>query len=316
MSAARPMDVRRAGVLLHVTSLPGGDLGPEAYRFVDFLADAGVTVWQVLPLVPTHEEDRSPYNALSAMAGNPELISRARQVEEGLVDEAGLSSAQRVGVRRLVRGAGAPGWTPTSSSWRCATCRTTRSGRRGSRAAGPRSRLGSPRCSRRTRARSRRCASSSGSSPSSGASSRSTPRRGACSSSATCRSSSRTTAPTSGRPGSSSSSTREGQPITVTGVPPDYFAADGQRWNNPHYDWDRMAARRVRLVATADRPPGRAVRPRADRPLPRLRGGLARAGRGRDREGRLLGAQPGPRGPRRARRRQPAPGRWSRRTSG
>src|SRR6187200_821931 len=73
----RPLDVRRAGVLLHVTSLPGrGDLGPEAYRFVDFLAAAGCTVWQVLPLVPTHEEDRSPYNALSAMAGNPNLIDR------------------------------------------------------------------------------------------------------------------------------------------------------------------------------------------------------------------------------------------------
>ena len=89
------MDVRRAGVLLHVTSLPTGDLGPEAFAFVDFLADAGVTVWQVLPLVPTHEEDRSPYNALSAMAGNPELISRARQVEEGLVDMAGLSTSRR-----------------------------------------------------------------------------------------------------------------------------------------------------------------------------------------------------------------------------
>ena len=90
MGEQRPMDVRRAGVLLHVTSLPSGDLGPEAFAFVDFLADAGVTVWQVLPLVPTHEEDRSPYNALSAMAGNPELISRARQVEQGLVDVAGL----------------------------------------------------------------------------------------------------------------------------------------------------------------------------------------------------------------------------------
>ena len=80
----RPLDVRRAGVLLHVTSLPSagdglaGDLGTsaEAYRFVDFLAAAGCTVWQVLPLVPTHEADRSPYNALSAMAGSPELISR------------------------------------------------------------------------------------------------------------------------------------------------------------------------------------------------------------------------------------------------
>ena len=61
-----------------MTSLPGdghtsgaGDLGDAAYRFVDFLAAAGCSVWQVLPLVPTHEEDGSPYNALSAMAGNP-----------------------------------------------------------------------------------------------------------------------------------------------------------------------------------------------------------------------------------------------------
>ena len=82
----RVLDVRRAGVLLHVTSLPApstgstsGDLGDEAYRFVDFLADAGCSVWQVLPLAPTHEESRSPYDALSAMAGNPELISRADQ---------------------------------------------------------------------------------------------------------------------------------------------------------------------------------------------------------------------------------------------
>src|SRR5688572_27560594 len=71
-----PFDVRRAGVLLHVTSLPGnGVLGDEAYRFVDFLADAGFSVWQVLPLVPTHDDDGSPYNAPSSMAGNPDLIS-------------------------------------------------------------------------------------------------------------------------------------------------------------------------------------------------------------------------------------------------
>src|SRR5688572_4603559 len=75
---ARPFDVRRAGVLLHVTSLPGaGDLGDAAYRFVDFLAAAGCSVWQVLPLVPTHDDDGSPYNAPSAMAGNPDLISKA-----------------------------------------------------------------------------------------------------------------------------------------------------------------------------------------------------------------------------------------------
>ena len=83
----------------------------------------------------------------------------------------------------------------------------------------------------------------------------------------------------------------EGRPITVTGVPPDYFAVDGQRWNNPHYDWDRDGCRRVRLVAPADRPPAGALRPRPHRPLPWVRGGLARAGRGAEREGRVLGAR-------------------------
>ena len=46
----------------------------------------------------------------------------------------------------------------------------------------------------------------------------------------------------------------DGQPITVAGCPPDYFAADGQRWNNPHYDWDGDGRRRVRLVAAPDHP--------------------------------------------------------------
>lgn len=69
---------RRAGILLHITSLPGplsqGDLGGEAYRFVDFLATSGMCVWQMLPLGPTHE-DGSPYQCLSVHAGNPLLIS-------------------------------------------------------------------------------------------------------------------------------------------------------------------------------------------------------------------------------------------------
>ncbi len=71
-------DERRAGILLHITSLPGGigngDLGPEAYRFVEFLSASGVSVWQVLPLGPTHD-DGSPYQCLSVHAGNPLLIS-------------------------------------------------------------------------------------------------------------------------------------------------------------------------------------------------------------------------------------------------
>ena len=69
---------RRAGILLHITSLPGagtvGDLGQEAYHFVRFLHDTGITVWQTLPLGITHAE-LSPYQSLSAHAGNPELIS-------------------------------------------------------------------------------------------------------------------------------------------------------------------------------------------------------------------------------------------------
>lgn len=80
---------RRAGVLLHPTSLPGpnanGDLGDDAYRFVDFLVAAGQRVWQVLPLGPTHG-DLSPYQSLSAFAGNRHLINLQRLVQWGWID--------------------------------------------------------------------------------------------------------------------------------------------------------------------------------------------------------------------------------------
>ena len=59
---------RSSGVLLHPTSLPDGRIGPEAYGFVDWLVDAGQSVWQVLPLGPP-DEWRSPYAGLSAFAG-------------------------------------------------------------------------------------------------------------------------------------------------------------------------------------------------------------------------------------------------------
>jgi 4-alpha-glucanotransferase len=93
-----PLDERRAGVLLHVTSLPSpygaGDLGREAREFVDFLADSGFTVWQLLPLVPTHREDNSPYNGVAAMAGNPELISLDWLAERGLLTETELGDVR------------------------------------------------------------------------------------------------------------------------------------------------------------------------------------------------------------------------------
>ena len=79
---------RRAGVLLHLSSLPSpfgsGDLGHAAYRFVEFLAGAGCTVWQVLPLGPTHE-DLSPYDSTSVHAGprSTALTARAGGVATG-----------------------------------------------------------------------------------------------------------------------------------------------------------------------------------------------------------------------------------------
>lgn len=79
---------RTAGVLLHPTSLPGpygiGDLGPIAYEWVDVLAASGQTWWQVLPLGPTGYAD-SPYQAFSAFAGNPYLISPELLRRDGLL---------------------------------------------------------------------------------------------------------------------------------------------------------------------------------------------------------------------------------------
>ena len=85
---------RVSGLLLHPTSLPGryglGDLGPEAYRFLDFLSDAGQRVWQVLPLGPTGYGD-SPYQCFSAMAGNPLLVSPERLAADGWLQAADLA---------------------------------------------------------------------------------------------------------------------------------------------------------------------------------------------------------------------------------
>ncbi len=74
MQQAQVFDARRCGVLLHLTSLPQANLGDDAYRFVDCLCRAGVSIWQMLPLGPTHN-DGSPYQCLSAHAGNQQLIS-------------------------------------------------------------------------------------------------------------------------------------------------------------------------------------------------------------------------------------------------
>jgi 4-alpha-glucanotransferase len=245
---ALPFDVRRAGVLLHVTSLPpgasdgepGGDLGESAHAFVDFLAGAGCSVWQVLPLVPTHEDDGSPYNALSTMAGNPELISDARRTADGLADLAGLAGPRQ---REFDT------WCARQADWLepyvefvalrelCgSTPWLTWPGGLRDRERGAVAEALEPWAGRLQDLRFEQWVFS------------------------LQWTSLRDYAASKGvllfgdlpifvsLDSADVWADRElflldehGQPTTVTGCPPDYFAADGQLWNNPHYDWDAMA---------------------------------------------------------------------------
>ena len=85
---------RGSGVLLHITSLPSaygiGDLGPQAYRFADFLAGSGLSYWQVLPINSVDPGTCSPYNASSTFAGNTLLISPEFMCRDGLLSEGDL----------------------------------------------------------------------------------------------------------------------------------------------------------------------------------------------------------------------------------
>lgn len=87
------LTARRAGILLHPTSLPGphgiGDLGAAAHGFLDWLRGAGVGIWQVLPIVPPGAGD-SPYSSWSAFAGSPWLVSLPDLAAHGLLDAADL----------------------------------------------------------------------------------------------------------------------------------------------------------------------------------------------------------------------------------
>ena len=81
--------MRRSGILMHITSLPGpggvGSLGKEAFAFADFLEKSGMSIWQVLPMGPTGYGE-SPYQSSSIYAGNPLLISVEKLREESLLD--------------------------------------------------------------------------------------------------------------------------------------------------------------------------------------------------------------------------------------
>lgn len=103
------LNQRSAGVLLHVTSLPGphgiGDFGPDAYRFVDWLVSAGQRLWQLLPLNPIGPCD-SPYQSVSAFAGSPLMVALEPLVARGWLVEPALPEggfdARRVDYERVV----------------------------------------------------------------------------------------------------------------------------------------------------------------------------------------------------------------------
>lgn len=93
---------RTAGVLLHVTSLPSGDLGPDAFRFADLLAEAGQSAWQVMPLGPPGA-GRSPYAAHSAFAGDPGLISVQRLADDGFLEPGDVADDRESALRAAFR---------------------------------------------------------------------------------------------------------------------------------------------------------------------------------------------------------------------
>lgn len=90
------IQTRSSGLLLHITSLPSahgiGDLGPEAYRFADFLQASGQTYWQILPLTPVDPgAGFSPYSSPSAFAGNILMISLEKLAEDHLLSSDDLA---------------------------------------------------------------------------------------------------------------------------------------------------------------------------------------------------------------------------------
>jgi 4-alpha-glucanotransferase len=228
--AADPLAIPRTGVLLHVSSLASGTLGPDAYAFVDFLAAAGCTVWQVLPLVPP-DEGGSPYRALSAMAGHPGLLDGTwpdgtggqAAYREWCVRQADWLDpfVEYLTIRTVLDATPWPAWEP---ALRAREPRRVREVLTGASALADRIRRAQWHFDEQWRSLRAYAADHGvllyGDLPIFVAhdSADVWAHRDLFELDA------------------------DGQPITVTGVPPDYFAADGQRWNNPHYDWTAMAA--------------------------------------------------------------------------
>ena len=91
------IDQRSSGILLHISSLPSqhgiGDLGPEAYKFADYLNHTHQSYWQILPLTPVSEAlGDSPYSSISAFAGNILFISLEKLCQEGLLETSDIEN--------------------------------------------------------------------------------------------------------------------------------------------------------------------------------------------------------------------------------
>ena len=255
---------RTAGVLLHVTALPGagpvGALGPAARDFVDFLAAAGFGWWQVCPLGPTGYGD-SPYQALSVFAGNPYLLDLADLEARGFVTPA----------ERAALGPAEPGRVDFGRLWAGLRPLLDRVGRRAATAL-----AGDAAFARFRReqagwlddwARFAALREANGFTAPAAWKTTAAPAEAAAAATALqflfaeqwaalrAYAAARGVRLFGDEPiyvsadGCDAKFRPElfqldaaGRPTAVAGVPPDYFAADGQLWGNPLYDWDRHAA--------------------------------------------------------------------------
>ncbi len=259
---------RRAGVLLHPSSLPScfssGDIGTEAKHYIDFLASCGFRVWQMLPIGPTHS-DGSPYQLLSVHAGNPDLIDPHWLQERDWVRETELLECSkravlRLGAERFADACAARPEEPLALKFRSfclanshwlddyalyMALREASAGQAWQQwPVGVRQRQADALAAAvqehaltiaavkfeqfvffeqwqelREHARDKGIALF-GDMPIFVH---------------------LDSADVWANPGEFRLD-ENGQPLVVTGVPPDYFSADGQRWGNPHYDWQRMEA--------------------------------------------------------------------------
>ncbi|WP_018873545.1 4-alpha-glucanotransferase [Thioalkalivibrio sp. ALJ16] len=256
------MQRRRAGVLLHPTSLPGpapvGTLGAEALRFVDWAREAGFGLWQILPLHPP-QADGSPYASISAFAGDVRMIDRHRLAERAGLDERDIPVAEALHQARAGLAQAPEGWAQAYQAFcdaqgpvwlddfaRFVVIREQEGGRpwwewpqaRRDREPDALAALQQEAAEAleavrfaqfvlfdqwqdvREHARARDIMIL-GDMPIFVAhdSAEVWAHRDLFDLDAT------------------------GHPLTVAGVPPDYFSATGQRWGNPHYRWDRLQAR-------------------------------------------------------------------------